>query len=148
MPVRQGPMRTGRFKVEIDDVEVEGWRSVTIPSSSTEVGEYRESDDYDYEDKTWGATTFQDLEMSRGVQPGDTRLSDWRNEVRAGNFDEAIKEIKVTLMDEEGEDVFRWVFEGSLLTYYDPPDLDASEDAAVATETITIVFDNMIEEEP
>ena len=38
-------MRTGRFVVEIDDVEVAGWRSVAIPSRSTEQDEYREDDD-------------------------------------------------------------------------------------------------------
>ena len=148
MADRHGPMRTGRFTVEIDDVEIAGWQSVTIPSSSTEVSEYRESDDPDFEDIVLGATTFQDLEMTRGLQPGDTTLSDWREEVRAGNIDEAIKEVKVTLMDEEGEDVFRWVFEGSLLSYYDPPELDARVEGKVATETVTIVFDKMVEEEP
>lgn len=145
MPDRHGPMRTGRFRVEIDDVEVPGWRSVTIPSSSTEQGEYREGEDPDSEKKIWGQTTFADLEMERGVQPGDTRLFDWREEVRIGNVDDGRKQVAVILMDEEGEPQIRWEFEDAWIKYYRPPQLSAGDDD-VATERITVAFDTMTRE--
>ena len=141
-------MRTGRFKVEIDDVEVPGWRSVQIPSSSTEQGEYREGDDPDWEKKIWGQTTFDDLEMERGVQPGDSRIFDWREQVRMGNLDEGRKEVAVVLMDEEGSPQIRWEFQRAWIKDYEPPVLDASADGDVAIESISVAFDKMKREYP
>jgi phage tail-like protein len=147
MPDRHGPMRTGRFKVEINDVEVPGWRSVTIPSSSTEQGEYREGNEPDYEKKIWGQTTFDDLEMERGVQPGDTAIYDWRQSVRQGSVDAGRKDVAVVLMDEEGEPQIRWEFTGCWIKEYSPPELDASADGDTATESITVAFDKMVRAE-
>jgi phage tail-like protein len=147
MPDRHGPMRTGRFKVEIDDVEVPGWRSVTIPGSSTEQGEYREGDEPDYEKKIWGQTTFDDLEMERGVQPDDTAIFDWRQDVIEGRVDDGRKEVAVILMDEEGQPQIRWEFQEAWVKDYDPPELDASADGNVATESITVAYDKMVRTE-
>jgi len=149
---RHGPTHTGRFRVEIDGVEVPGWRWVRIPSSSTEAGEYREGDDPDHEKKIWGSTTFGDLEMERGVQPGDRTIFDWREQVRTGNLDEGRKEVAVVLMGEErdgrrrrvGDPEIRWEFEGAWIKEYHPPELDASADGDVATESIVVAFDTMI----
>jgi len=49
-------------------------------------------------------------------------------------------------MDEEGETLIRWRFEGAWLKEYDPPDLDATADGAIATESITVAFDGMTTE--
>ena len=144
---RHGPMRTGRFTVEIDDVEVQGFRRVDIPSSHTEAGEYREGDDPDYEKKLWGQTSFAPLTMERGVQPGDTRLFDWRQQIINGQVDEGRKEVAVILRDEEGEAQIRWEFHEAWIQDYDPPTLDASADDDVATESITVAFDKMVREE-
>lgn len=143
MTDRHGPVRTGRFKVEIDEVEIAGWRSVTIPSTSTEQGEYREGNEPGYERKLWGQTTFDDLEMERGVQPGDTRIFDWRKDVIEGRVDSGRKEVAVTLLDEEGEPQIRWEFQGAWPKEYDPPELDASADGDIATESITVAYDKM-----
>ena len=148
MADRHGPMRTGRFSVEIDDVEVQGFRKVKIPSSSTEQGEYRDGDEPDHERKIWGETMFEDLELERGLPGHDSsRLYDWREEIRAGNLDEGRKEVAVVLMDEEGEPQIRWEFEGAWIKYYDPPTLYASSDGDAATETVAIAFDKMVREE-
>ena len=147
MPDRHGPMRTGRFTVEIDDVGVAGWRRVTLPSSHTEAGEYREADEPDYEKKLWGQTTFAPLSMERGVQPGDTRIFDWREEVRMGDLDSGRKEVAVTLLDEEGEPQIRWTFENAWISDYDPPELDASADAEIAMESIVVKFEKMTRED-
>lgn len=150
-PDRNGPVRTGRFVVEIDDVEVPGWRSVTIPSRSTEQGEYREGNDADYEKKVWGRTTFDDLEMERGVRREDPdRLYEWHEAVRRGDVDAGRKEITVVLLDGQGgnaEPLIEWRFEGAWIREYDPPELDATADGDVATESITVAFDEMIRTE-
>ncbi len=49
---RHGPMKTGLFEVQIDDVEVKGWQSVTIPGVSVEQGDYREGNDASDEETT------------------------------------------------------------------------------------------------
>lgn len=146
MPDRHGPLRTGRFEVQIDDVEVKGWQSVTIPSSSTEKGEYREGDEGTETKGLEFPGRDLDLQMERGVQLGDTRLFDWRKEVIRGR-DGGRKEITVVLQDDSGELVMRWSFEGAQIKDYDPPELDASADGDVATESITVAYDRMVREE-
>lgn len=143
MPDRHGPLRTGRFTVEIDEIEVPGWRKVELPSQRTEVGEYREGDEPDDQQQLWGATRIGTLSMERGVQPGDTRLWDWATDIRQGNVEDSLHDIAITLLDEEGEPQIRWDFLDAWLQYYEPPALDASEDGDIATERIVCSFDSM-----
>lgn len=84
--------------------------------------------------------------MERGVQPGDTRIFDWRRDA-IRNPDEGRKEIAVTLQDADGEPVMRWLFQQAWVHDYDPPELDASADGDVATESITVAYDTMIRED-
>ncbi|MEF8779810.1 MAG: phage tail protein [Haloferacaceae archaeon] len=147
MPDRHGPMRTGRFKVEIDDVEVAGFRTVELPRRYTELDEYREEGESDARKQLWGQPEFDDLKMERGVAPGGTELFDWRTAVEEGKVDDGRKEISVTLMDEEGESQIRWSFDAAWPKEYHPPELDATADDEVATESITVAFDSMIREE-
>ncbi len=116
---RHGPMKTGLFEVQIDDVEVKGWQSVTIPGKSVEQDEYREGNEAKHEKKMRGQPSFDDLEMERGVKPGATELHDWIKDiqagseeekqidwfeaVRAGKADAARKEIAVKLLSEDEE---------------------------------------------
>jgi phage tail-like protein len=137
--VQHGPMRTGRFVVEIDDVEVPGWHSVAIPGRSTEQDEYREENG----ETDWGQTSFDDLEMERGVKPNDTTLYDWAEAVRQGDVEEGRKEIAVVLLDENGETQAEWELQEAWITAYDPPELDAGADGDVATESITVAYDKM-----
>jgi phage tail-like protein len=137
--VQHGPMRTGRFIVKIDDVEVPGWHSVAIPGRSTEQDEYREENG----ETDWGQTSFDDLEMERGVKPNDTTLYDWAEAVRQGDVEEGRKEIAVVLLDENGETQAEWELQEAWITAYDPPELDAGADGDVATESITVAYDKM-----
>jgi len=144
---RHGPMKTGRFEVQIDGSSVPGWQEVKIPARSIEQGSYREGNNPEYEKKVWGQPTFDDLEMERGVKPGDTRLRDWFDAVQAGQVDQGRKSITVTLLDEEGSPIIQWEFEKGWVKEYSPPDLDASADGEIATEEITIAYDEMIRTE-
>lgn len=146
-PDRHGPMRTGRFEVQIDDVEVPGWQTVTIPSTSTEEGEYREGDEPESERRIWGQTTYDDLEMERGVFSDDARIREWRDAVIEGRVEEGLKDVTVVLQDKRGEPQIRWVFTDAWPKNYDPPTLDASADGDMATESITVAYDRMIREE-
>ena len=129
---RHGPLRTGRFTVEIDDVEIPGWQSINIPATSTEPDE-----------DGWGASTRQDLEAERGISPNDTELHDWNEAILDDDEDEGLKTVVVILLDEEGEPQIEWTFEDAWITYYRPPQLDASADGEVATERIALAYDSM-----
>ncbi len=97
--------------------------------------EYREGHDPDHEKKTWGQPSFDDLEMERGVKPGDTKLHDWFEDIRAGSVDEGRKELAVKLLDEEGEMQLQWEIvalakNGKDITvnwYYEEEDEDMKE---------------------
>lgn len=75
---------------------------ITVPGRTVEQDSYREGDDAEYSKKTWGQPSFDDLEMERGVKPGDTKMHDWFEDVRAGSADSATKEISVRMQNEEG----------------------------------------------
>ena len=137
-------MRTGRFKVEIDDVEVSGWQTVTIPGISTESDTYREGDDSEYQQQLWGQTSYDDLEMVRAMT--DTTVYDWQRKIIQGKVDEGRKTVAVTLQNEEGGDEIRWEFTNAWIKEYQPPELDASTDGEVPKESITLVFEDMLRE--
>ncbi|MEF8894482.1 phage tail protein [Halodesulfurarchaeum sp.] len=135
-------MKTGRFKVEIETIEIPGFRYIDLPSRSTEQGEYREGNDTN-EKKVWGQTTWEDLKMERSLAPGSSELLDWRRAVEAGKADEGRKEIAVVLMNESGEAKIRWEFSNAWITEYGPPELDATADGDVAIESVTVAYDKM-----
>lgn len=141
MADRHGPIRTGIFTVEIDGVEIPGWRSITIPSSSTE-----QEDNGDGGTPTF-QTTFQDLHMERGMQPGDTYLMDWRDTIAEGNDEDELRDIVITQLDEEHEPLFEYTFDDAWIKYYKPPSLDAAADGDIATEEVTLGFENMDHED-
>lgn len=143
MPDSHGPQRTSRFVVEFDDDKVAGWQDVTIPSISIEEGTYREGTDPKHERKVAGQISYDDLEMTRGCKRDETIVWDWVKEVTHGQVDGSRREIAIIVLDEEGEAQTRWEFRQCWPKDYDPPDLDSSVDGEVATESITIAYDEM-----
>jgi len=85
--------------------------------------------------------------MERGVTPGDTKLHDWFEDVRSGAADSARKEISVEMQDEEGEPVVQFQFTNAWIREHDPLHLGESADGDMATESITVAFDEMIRTE-
>ena len=138
MVERHGPLRVGRFIVEIDDVEVPGWHRVQLPANHTQEGEGS---------NPYGTTVFQDLEMERTISPGDTVLVDWRDAIMDGDEDDGTRELAVILQNEDGEAEIIWTFTEAWPKSYIPPTLDPSADDDVATEKITVAFDEMQREE-
>jgi phage tail-like protein len=134
-------MRTGRFKVQIDDVEVPGWQSVTIPAKSIEQGEYREGNESEYKKDLWGQTSVDDLEMVRVMR--DTGMYEWTEAVRMGQTEVGQKDVAVVLLNEDDRPQISWEFTDVWPKEYQPPELDASADDDVATESLTCSFQDM-----
>ncbi|WP_254822942.1 phage tail protein [Haloglomus halophilum] len=144
MADRHGPLRTGRFVVEIDGVQVDGFQVVDLPARSTKETEYREGSDPDHQRKLAGGTEYEDLTMERGAKKNDASLYEWRRSIDQGKMEEGRKDLAVVLQDENGEAAIRWEFTNAWPKRYDPPTLDATaEGGGVATESVTIVFDEM-----
>jgi phage tail-like protein len=144
MADRHGPLRTGRFVVEVGGVEVSGFQVVDLPARSTKVQEYREGSDSDRQRKLTGQTEYEDLTMVRGARKDDASLYDWRKAIEQGKMDEGRKDLAVVLQDENGEEAIRWEFTNAWPKRYEPPTLDATaEGGGVATESVTVVFDEM-----
>ncbi|WP_254831448.1 phage tail protein [Haloglomus salinum] len=144
MADRHGPLRTGRFVVEVGGVEVSGFQVVDLPARSTKVQEYREGSDSDRQRKLTGQTEYEDLTMVRGARKDDASLYDWRKAIEQGKMEEGRKDLAVVLQDENGEEAIRWEFTNAWPKRYEPPRLDATaEGGGVATESVTVVFDEM-----
>lgn len=137
---RHGPIRTGQFIVEFDGTEVPGWRRVNIPSSSTEELEYQDGDP---DGQTTLITTFQDLQMERAMGPGDDFITEWRDDHLSDPLEDVAKDIEITVLDEEHEELFSYKFEDAWIKYYNPPSLDVSDAGDISVEEVTLGFDSM-----
>jgi phage tail-like protein len=144
-PDRHGPLKTGRFVVEIGGTEVAGFRTVDLPARSTGLVESREGTDGDQQRQLSGRTEYEDLEMERGMRKGDSTLDDWRTAVDQGKMEEAGKEVVVSVQDETGTSVLTWRFTNARPLAYDPPTLDAtaSGGGGIAAESVTVDFEGV-----
>jgi phage tail-like protein len=146
MPDRHGPLRTGRFVVEIDGVEVSGFGRIELPARYSEAVPDQEGGEPDQYSNLQGRTEYDDLTMVRGARKGDTTLVDWRRAVEEGRLQEARKTVAVLLQDEEGETQVRWEFTAGWPRRYEPPTLETAADGDggdVATESVVVVYDEM-----
>jgi phage tail-like protein len=133
-PARHGAVRTSRFSVELDGVEVDGFRTVDLPRrySASENG-----------DQGQGRSRYGPLELRRVLRRGDTQLHDWRTAVEEGRRDAGQKDVTVSLLSETGETVLQWRFGNSWPASYDTPTLDAAAGGEMAMESVTLAFDGV-----
>lgn len=133
---------TASFEVTVDGTPIEGWEIVTIPGETTRTVEYREGSDSDHQRRTWGETEYDDLEMERAVRPGDTRVFDWREQVRQGKVEAARRTVVVTLLD-GGDPAIRWEFTNAWVREYGAMELQSGGFGETATESVTVAFEEM-----
>ncbi len=135
------PLRRNRFIVEVDEVQIQGVRQVTLPVTTT-----------DQTADGWGQTRTQDLVVERALDADsvDTLFYDWRQAVIDGDESEGKKEVTVGQIDSEGQEVIRWTFENAWPKVYHTASLDASlesDDAeSIATEELTLAFESITRE--
>jgi phage tail-like protein len=131
---RPDPYRAFRFVVEIDGMQAGGFQSVTGIERQTHVEPYREGGVNDYEHQLAVKTTYPVLTLKRGLV--DPWIWDWHQEVIAGRIQR--RTVSLLLLNEAGEEVWRWVAVDAFPTKWTGAELEALT-AAVATESVELV---------
>ena len=127
------PYRAFRFKVELGGIISGGFSEVTGLGVETEVETRREGGENHYEYKLPKTTKYPNLTLKRGIS--DDSLWNWYKDVIYGNIKR--QDISVCLLNETGDEVMRWNFQGAYPVKWDGPTLSAAS-ATVAVETLTI----------
>jgi phage tail-like protein len=131
---RPDPYRAFRFLVEIDNTQQGGFQSVAGLERETKTDAYREGGVNHFEHQLAGVTTYPPLTLKRGLAA--TTLWDWHQDVIDGRIER--KTIAVVLLDEAGNEAWRWIVTDAYPTKWTGTELDATA-SAVATESVAFV---------
>jgi len=128
------PYRNFRFRIEALGLDRGGVQSVSGLERTTEIEPYREGGVNDHERQLITKTTQASLVLKRGLL--DTWFWDWHEDVVRGEIER--RAISVILLDEVGEEAWRWVCADAFPVKWGGTDLDASANA-VAVESVELV---------
>ena len=122
------PYKVFRFVVEINGQRVGGFSEVTGLEVRTEVDEYREGGVNDYVHKLPKETRYPNLTLKRGIT--DAReFWDWHQDIVGGDIQR--KTVSVVLLDEKGQEKWRWVFRDAFPVKWNGSDLNATGNTVV-----------------
>jgi phage tail-like protein len=127
-----------RFRVEIDGVTIAGFCEVTGLEISIEPIEYREGGDRSIR-KIPGLTKFGDVTLKRGITNAH-ELEDWIKNVSEGQPDR--RNAVITLLDEQRQEIARWVLVNTFPRKWEGPDLNAKS-SEVAIESLTLCVERL-----
>ena len=131
MATRTDPFHGFRFRVEFDQVQHGAFSRVKGLSRETKVEPRREGGVNDFEHKLATLTTYGNLVLERGL--ADDYLWSWHEEVVEGRIRR--RTLTVTLLDETGAEVWRWLIERAFPVKWTGTDLDAAS-AQVLVESV------------
>jgi phage tail-like protein len=131
---RPDPYRAYRFVVEVDGTEAGGFQAVSGVERQTAVEPYREGGVNDFEYQLVVKTTYPALVLKRGLV--DSWLWDWHQDVIAGTVER--RTVSVLLLDDAGDEAWRWVCVGAYPAKWTGAELDAMA-TGVATESVELV---------
>lgn len=128
-----------RFWVEIDGLFVGGFTEVSGLRSETEVEEYREGGVNTHVHRFPKVTKYPSLVLKRGVT-NSVELWNWYKDVAEGIVER--KNGSVVLLDQAGDEIWRWNFFDSYPVKWIGPELKASR-AEIAVEVLEIVHNGL-----
>jgi phage tail-like protein len=131
---RPDPYRAYRFRIEIDNMQQGGFQSVSGLERETRIEPYREGGINHYEHQLITLTTYPTLTLKRGLV--DTALWDWHQEVINGLVKR--RTVSVVLIDDTGEEAWRWICELAFPSKWTGAELDATRNE-IATESVELV---------
>jgi phage tail-like protein len=119
---RNDPFMSYRFAIEINGI-ITGFAEASGLQSEVQTEDVREGGLNTYVHKLPKGTTYQNITLKRGLTNGD-ELWNWHRDVLEGKFDR--KNISIVLLDNEGNETWRWNFEEVYPVKWTGPDLKAS----------------------
>lgn len=128
-----------RFWVEIDGIFVGGFTEVSGLRLETEVEEYREGGVNHFVHRFAKITKYPALILKRGVT-SSIELWNWYSDVTGGKIKR--KNGSVVMLDQAGEEMWRWNFFDSYPVKWVGPELKSTR-AEVAIETLEIVHNGL-----
>jgi phage tail-like protein len=133
------PYRSYRFRVELDGVERAGFREASGLDFTQDPIEYREGPDALTARKLPGLIKFSNIVLKWGISD-DEELWDWRQQAMDGKIER--KNGSIILVDDAGEDKFRWNFREGWPTKWTGPTFNATGNE-VAIESLEIAHEGL-----
>lgn len=133
------PYRAFRFRVEVGQLQLGGFQSVTGLERTCTIEPYREGGVNDFEHQLITQTNYPPLVLKRGLF--STVLWDWHQFVIQGIVNQ--ENLAVVLLDERGAEVWRWVCVRAFPSKWTGGELDATANN-IATESIDFVHHGLI----
>jgi phage tail-like protein len=141
MPTGQksDPYRGFRFRVEIDGIAVAHFSEVSGLQAETETEPYEEGGLNDFVHELPKRTKFPHIILKRGITEVD-ELWRWHQDVVSGKF--MRKNGSIILLNEAGEDTWRWNFTNAFPVKWTGPDLRADSNT-VAFESVELAHNGI-----
>jgi len=118
---RDDPYLNFNFRVEIDGLQVAGFSEAQLPEGRIEVVAYREGGANTTAPRLLpGRVEFGPVVLRRGFA-GDPALFQWWNDVVQGHV--ARRNVVIILLDEQRQEVARWVIRRAWPSKWTGPDL-------------------------
>ncbi|HSS81383.1 MAG TPA: phage tail protein [Gaiellaceae bacterium] len=118
---RDDPYLNFNFRVEIDGLQVAGFSEAQLPEGRIEVVAYREGGENTSAPRLLpGRVEFGPVVLRRGFA-GDPALFQWWNDVVQGHV--ARRNVVIILLDEQRQEVARWVIRRAWPSKWTGPDL-------------------------
>jgi phage tail-like protein len=131
---RTDPFSAFRFHVEIDSVIQAGFAECSGLQVETEVEEVREGGVNEFVYKLPKGSKHVNLTLKHGLTDSDA-LWNWHKQVVNGKFTR--KTVSVLLFDSQGQEKWRWTFQGAYPVKWTGPELKA-DSSTVAIESLEI----------
>ena len=137
---RDNPYANFNFLVDIGIGEEIQFSEVEIPAAEVDVIEYREgADRISSSRRLPGRARYGNVVLRRGIS-GRLELWEWFKAIRDGQI--LRRDVTVTLLDEQRQQVHRWLLRDAWPTKYDASDLNAKGNEAVI-ETLELAVEGI-----
>ncbi len=138
--IGKDPYLSYRFRAEIDSLEVVGFSEVSGVTAETELLSFREGGVNTHMWELAGPSKFSArLILKRGLADSD-ELWDWYRKVMEGKIER--RNVTIKLMDNAGEEKWRWVFKKACPVKWTGPDFRAGS-SEIAFESIELVHQGL-----
>jgi len=135
---RNDPFKGYVFRIEIDGIEMFGFKEVSGLSNKTDIYEYHEGGRNQYTIKFPGQTIFSNLVLKKGIVL-DNWVYEWRQLVIDGNMKKALKTISIILDGGKKSKDRTWRFYDVWPCKWESNKFDAmSDDLGIETLELTV----------